>query len=186
MEQERQRGNSTPQTLSHNLHELVFPELSILYLLPVLNSSALSPTHFLTKTTLNLIPSTAKTPRVFVWSPLRWWFGEKSLGEVSLSWWHVELRGFKKFSGRMEHFLEDGLFCAAAGPSCKWPGQNTPSSTPTVTLSIRELACSNSVAFPMRCGEGSKPVTVLIWLQNSLYFDTHCLKINVWNWRHYH
>lgn len=31
-----------------------------------------------------------------------------------------------------------------------------------VTLSIRELACSNSEAFPMRCGEGRKPVTVLI------------------------
>lgn len=104
----KDRGNSTPQTLSHNLHELVVPGSSILYLLPIINSSALPPTLFLTKTTLNLILSTAKTKMVFVWSPLRRWFGEKSfIGKVIRGF--RGLKGFKKFSGRMEHFLEDEL-----------------------------------------------------------------------------
>lgn len=68
----------------------------------------------------------------------------------------------------MEHFLEDGLCYITAVTADKQLvlpayGLGRVLQVPLqVTLSIRELACSNSVVFPMRCGEGSKPVTVLI------------------------
>lgn len=190
MEQARQEGNSTPQTLSHNLRGLAVPGLSILHLLPILNSFALPPTLFPSKATLNLILITAKTKRVFVCNPLRRLFGEMSVTDNG----NAVLRGFKRFSGSMTGAVARGWAMPhhsrygwqPAGPSCMWPKQNDLSPTPTVTLKIRELACSSSMEFPMRCGEGGKPVTMLIWLRNSLYFDMLCLKINVWNWRHYH
>lgn len=190
MEQDRQGGNATPQTLSHNLHGLAVPGLSRLHLLPILNSFALPSALFLSKTALNLILITAKTKMVFVCNSLRRLFGKMSVIDNG----NVVLRGFKRFSGSTTGAVARGwavphYSCYGwrpAGPSCIWPGQNNLSPTPTVTLRIRELACSNSVEFPMRCGEGGKPVTVLIWLSNSLYFDMHCLKINVWNWRHHY
>lgn len=182
--------NSSPQTLSHNLCELVVPGLSILNLLPILNSSALPPTLFPSKTTLNLILITAKTKRVFVCNPVRRLFGEMSVADKG----NAVLKSFERFSGSMSeevargwavlHYSSNSWWPAAT--SYVFPGQSNLSLIPKVILRIVELACSKSVEFPMRYREGSRSVTVLISLRNSLYFDMHCLKINVWNWRYYH
>lgn len=94
----------------------MLPGLSTLHLLPILSSFHFSPTFFLTKTTLNLIPITAKTKRLFVSNPLKSLFGEMSVidsGNAGM------LRGFKGFLSE-QHWSS----CKEDRPRC-WTGLRT-------------------------------------------------------------
>lgn len=136
------------------------------------------------KTTLNLILITTKTNC----NPLRRLFVETSVPYNG----NAVLRGFKRFSGSITEAVARAwavwhyiiVVTCWSFMHIAWAEQSKP--IPTVVLRIRELACSNSMEFPMSYGEGNKAVTMLIWPQNSLHLGMHCLKINVWNRRHYH